>query len=105
MQQDQLAPAGTEKQALTAGFVHLGSYGSAASRRQRHDERVIFVLCADLLLAALHEGLRSATPAPLPLLAALAQAAAAVPPQLLRPAVTRLLPWLLEALRRLQVHL
>jgi hypothetical protein len=60
---------------------------------------------ADQLLAALHEVLRSAKPAPLALLAALARAAAAVPLQLLRPAVPRLLPWLLEALRRLQVSL
>ena len=64
-----------------------------------------FICPADLLLSALHEGLRSATPAPLPVLEALAHAAAAVPPQLLRFAVPHLMPWLLEALRRLQVCL
>lgn len=55
-----------------------------------------------LLLAALHEGLRTAQPAPLPLLAALVRLVAATPPKLLRPDTPRLLPWLLEALRRLQ---
>lgn len=79
---------------------------------RRHSSAATFetlrhsVLCCttELLLGALQQGLRAATPAPVSLLAALARAAAATPPKLLRPAVPRLLPWLLEALRRLQVR-